>query len=131
MTANPAPLVPQRQHDFHNLLASITGPEARWQTASTVELTLFRRLLALGTALWRRFLVTRAAMRPAQPVTAPDGPPLTYHDQRPTTDSSVFGNVRVWRHAFTAAGREGLCPLDAELSLPARRYADLRREWAA
>jgi hypothetical protein len=131
MTSNPEPIVQQLQHDFQNLLAYITGPDARSQTAYTVELTLFRRLLALGTALLRLFLVTRAAMRPAQPVTAPDGTPLTYHDQRPTTDYSVFGKVRFWRHYFTAAGREGLCPLDAELSLPARCYSDLLREWAA
>ena len=69
-------------------------------------------------------------MRPAEPVTAPDGTRLTYHDQRPTTDYSVFGNVRFWRHSFTSSGPEGLCPVDAELSLPARCSSDLRREWA-
>jgi hypothetical protein len=36
----------------------------------------------------------------------------------------------LWRHAFTAPGRESRCPLDAELSLPAHCYADLLREWA-
>jgi hypothetical protein len=130
MTANPEPIVQPRQHEFHNLLAYITGPDARSQTAYTVALTLFRRLLALGTALLRLFCVTRAARRPAQPVTAPDGPPLRYHDQRPPTSYSVVGNVRLWRQYCTAAGREGLCPLDAELSLPARCSSDLRREWA-
>ena len=120
MTSNPEPIVQPLQDEFQHLLVYITGPDAQSQTASTVELTLFRRLLALGTALWRLCLVTRAAVRPAQPVTTPDGTPLTYHDQRPTSDYSVFGKVRCWRHAFTAAGQEGLCPLDAELSLPAR-----------
>jgi hypothetical protein len=56
---------------------------------------------------------------------------LTYHDQRPTTYYSVFGKVRFWRHYFTAAGQVGRCPLDAELSLPARCSSDLLREWAA
>jgi hypothetical protein len=86
-------------------------------------------LLALGAALLRLFFVTRAAVRPAEPVTAPDGTRLACHDQRPTTDSSVFGKVRFERHYFTAPGQEGLCPLDAELSLPARCYSDRRREW--
>jgi hypothetical protein len=131
MTSNPEPIVQQLQDDFQNLLVYVTGPDARSQTAYTVELTLFRRLLALGTALLRLFFVTRSAVRPAQPVTAPDGTPLTYHDQRPTIYYSVFGKVRFWRHYFTAAGQEGLCPLDAELSLPARCYSDLLREWAA
>ena len=95
-----------------------------------MELTLFRRLLALGAALLRLFFVTRAAGRPAEPVTAPDGTRLTSHDQRPTTYYSVFGQVRFERHYFTAPGQEGYCPLDAELSLPARCYSDLLREWA-
>ena len=69
-------------------------------------------------------------MRPAEPVTAPDGTRLTAHAQRPTTDDSVVGSVRFARHDFTAPGQEGGCPLDAELSLPAHGYSDLWREWA-
>jgi hypothetical protein len=130
MTSNPEPMVQQLHHEFQNLLAYVTGPEARLQTAYTVELTLFRRLLTLGAALLRLFFVTRAAVRPAEPVTAPDGTRLTCHDQRWTTYYAVFGKVRFERHSFTAPGQEGLCPLDAELSLPARCYSDLLREWA-
>lgn len=74
--------------------------------------------------------MTRATVRPAEPVTAPDGTRLIYHDQRPTTYYSVFGKVRFGRHSFTAPGHEGLCPLDAALSLPAHCYSDLLREWA-
>jgi hypothetical protein len=51
MTSNPEPMVQQRQDDFQNLLADVMGPDARVQTAYTVELTRFRRLLALGAAL--------------------------------------------------------------------------------
>jgi hypothetical protein len=131
MTSNPEPIGPQVPHEFQNLLAYVTGPDARSRTAYTVELTLFRRRLALGAALLRLFCVTRAAGRPAEPVTAPDGTRVTSHDQRPTPDSSVFGHVRFERHAFTAPGPEGLCPLDAELRLPSRCYADRLREWAA
>ena len=115
---------------FNNLLADVTGPEARLQTADTVEFTLFRRLLALGAARWRRFFVTRAAVRPGEPVTAPHGTRLTDHDQRPTTDDPVFGHVRFARHFFTASEPEGRCPLEAERSVPARGDADRRREWA-
>jgi hypothetical protein len=130
MASNSDEIVQQVQDDFQNLLAYVTGPDARAQTAYTVELTLFRRLLALGAALLRLFFVTRAAVRPAEPVTTPDGTRLTYHDQRPTTYYSVFGKVRFWRHSFTAPGQQGLCPLDAELSLPTRCYSDLLQEWA-
>jgi hypothetical protein len=116
MTSNPEPIVQQLPCEFQNLLAYVTGSDARSQTAYTVELTLFRRLLALGKALLRLFLVTRAATRPAEPVTAPDGTRLTYHDQRPTTYYSVFGKVRFERHDFMTPGQAGCCPLDAELS---------------
>jgi hypothetical protein len=85
MTSNPEPIVQQVPHEFQNLLTYVTGPDARSQTAYSVELTVFRRLLALGAVLLRLFLVTRAAVRPAEPVTAPEGTPLPSHDQRPTT----------------------------------------------
>ena len=118
-TANADEMVPQVPHDFQNLWGYILGPDARAQTADTVECTLFRRRLALGAARWRLFVVTRAAGRPLEPVTAPDGMRLSSHARRPRTYYAVFGKVRLWRHAFTAPGRESRCPLDAELSLPA------------
>jgi hypothetical protein len=131
MTSNPESMVQHVQHEVQNLLTDVTGPEARSETAYTVELTLFRRLRALGAALLRLFLVTRAAVRPAEPGLAPDGTPLTYDDQRPTTYDSVFGTVRCWRPYFTAPEHQGICPLDTALSLPARGYSALLREWAA
>jgi len=130
MTSNPEPIVQQLEHDFQNLLAYVTGPDVRAQTAYTVELTLFRRLLALGAALLRLFFVTRAAVRPSEPILAADGTRLVYHDQRPTTYYSVFGKVRFWHHYYTAPGHDGLYPLDAAVSLPVRCYSDLLREWA-
>ncbi len=131
MASNTEQTVHQRQHAFQNLMGDVTGPEAHSHTAYEVELPLFRRLLALGAALLRLFCVPRAAMRPAEPIVTPDGVRLTSHDQRPTTDDAVFGTVRCWRPSCTGLGQTGLCPLDAELSLPARCSADLLREWAA
>jgi hypothetical protein len=98
MTSNPEPIVPPLEHDFPHLRADVTGPDARAHTAYTVELTLFRRLLALGAARWPLILVTRAAGPPAELLLAAAGTHLVYHDQRPTTSDSGFGNVRFWRH---------------------------------
>jgi hypothetical protein len=130
MPSNSQEIVPPVQHECHALVAYVTGPAARVQTADAVELTLFRRRLALGTTRLRLFCVTRAAGRPAEPVVAPDGPRLRYHDRRPTTDDSGVGKGRFWRQAFTAPGPVGICPLDAALSVPARGDSDLLREWA-
>ena len=129
MTSNVDLSVQQIEQDFQALIAYVTGPDTRTATAYTVELTLFRRLLALGAALLRVFFQTRAAERPAGPVHAADETPLGYHDRRFTTYYSVFGKVRFARHYFTAVGQEGVCPLDADLSLPARCYSDLLQEW--
>ena len=55
MTSNVDLSVQQIQQDFQALIAYVTGPDTRTATAYTVELTLFRRLLALGAALLRVF----------------------------------------------------------------------------
>ncbi len=77
MPSNSEPIVQQLRLDFEMLLTYVTAPEAGAQTAYTVELTLFRQLLALGATLLRLFFVSRAAERPAAPVPTPGGPPLT------------------------------------------------------
>ena len=131
MPSTSEPIVQHLRQEFDTLLAYVTGPEAGAQTAYTVEVTLFRQLLALGATLLRLFFLSRAAARPPAPVPPPGGPHLTYHDCRPITYYSIFGKVRFARHYFAAPGHPGCCPLDAALSLPERCYSDLLREWAA
>jgi hypothetical protein len=128
MSSNSAQIVQQIHHDFKDLVEYVTGEASRSRTAYEVELTLFRRLLALGAQLLHLFFVQRAAVRPGEP-TAPDGTRLKYQEKRPTTYFSVF-KVRFRRHYFHAPGQKGVCPLDAELSLPSRCYSDLLRDWA-
>src|SRR5262249_56341572 len=90
MTSNVSPIVQQIQQEFQALLTYVSGPEAHTQTAYTVEVTLFRRLLALGAALLRLFFLTRAASRPPAPL-SPRGTLLGYHDQRRVAYFSVLG----------------------------------------
>lgn len=130
MSSNSTQIIQQLRCEFQELIEYVTGGESHTRTAYEVELTLFRRLLALGAKLLYLFFVQRAAIRPSGPVYAPDGTALTYHDQRLTTYFSVFGKIRFRRHYFHAPGQEGFCPLDAELSLPPRCYSDLLRDWA-
>ena len=130
MPSNADPIVQQIQGDFHALIAYVTGPDAQTQSAYTVELTLFRRLLTLGAALLRLFFVTQTAHRPAAP-TATDGTVGSYYDQRAISYYSVFGKLRVARHYFTAPDHAGCCPLDAALSLPDHCYSDLLSDWAS
>jgi hypothetical protein len=130
MSSNSVPIVHQLHRDFQDLVEYVTGPEAQTRSAYEVELTLFRRLLAIGAQLLCLFFVHRAAVRPREPVCAPDGTRLRYQELRQTTYYSVFGKVRFKRHYFHAPGHAGVCPLDAALSLPPRCYSDLLRDWA-
>jgi hypothetical protein len=130
MSSNPVQIVHQLHRDFQELVEYVTNAESQSRTAYEVELTLFRFLLALGAKLLYLFFVQRASTRPQEPVYAPNGTRLSYQGLRPTTYFSVFGKVRFRRHYYHSAGQEGVCPLDAELSLPPRCYSDLLRDWA-
>jgi hypothetical protein len=128
MSSNSDHIIQQIHHDFKSLVEYVTDEASQSRTAYEVELTLFRRLLELGVKLLRLFFVQRAAVRPSESI-APDGTRLTYQEKRPTTYFSVFGKVRFRRHYFHSPGQKGICPLDAALSLPARCYSDLLRDW--
>jgi hypothetical protein len=126
MSSNPEVIVAQMHTDFYNLIAYVRDAQTR--TASEVERTLLTRLLALGLQLLRLFFLTRAALRPPTPTTA-SGTPLPFHDRRPIDYFSVFGKLSFARHYFYASDCGGCCPLDASLSLPARCYSDLLRDF--
>ena len=130
MSSNSVQIVHQLCRDFQQLVEYVTNAESKSRTAYEVELTLFRRLLALGAQLLRLFFVQRASVRPREPVYASDGTQLKYQGLHRTTYFSVFGKVQFRRHYFYAPGHEGICPLDADLSLPPRCYSDLLRDWA-
>src|SRR5205814_2281814 len=93
--------------------------------------TLFRRLLALGLALLRLFFLTRAAAPHDAPCAPLSGLPLPAYDRRPISYFSVFGKLSFTQQYFYASDLGGCCPLDADLSLPARCYSDLLRDWSA
>jgi len=126
MSSNPEEIVQQMQQDFHTLIAYVRDAETR--SANEVERTIFGRLLNLGLQLLRLFFLTRAAVRPPTP-TANDGTPIPYHSRRSIDYVSVFGKLSFARHYFYSSDAGGLCPLDADLSLPARWHSDLLRDF--
>lgn len=130
MTSTTGPIIAQVRAEVEALLGIVTGPASQQQSAAEVELAIFRRLLRLGATLLGLFFETRGAVKPAGPVVSANGTGLRYHDRRSIGYLSIFGKLRVWRHAFTAPGQAVVCPLDAELGLPERCYSDVLREWA-
>lgn len=81
----------------------------------------------------RRDFEPLVAMSPARPPTpvAFDGQPMASQGCRSVRSISIFGELWVARHSFTATGQARSTPLDADLSLPATAYSDLLREWGA
>ena len=130
MTSTTGPIIAQVRAEVEELLGIVTGPTSEQRSVAEVELTIFRRLLRLGAVLLGLFFAERGAAKPAGPVVGEDGTELRYHDRRSIGYVSIFGKLRVWRHAFTAPGQPVVCPLDAALGLPERCYSDLLREWA-
>jgi hypothetical protein len=130
MALNTETIVPQLRRDFEALLDYVTGPESANHDVYRVELHLFRQLLALGAALLKLFFRTRAAARPETPTTS-EGVAMRYHSRRSVRYISIFGELWVARHYFTAPRQAGAAPLDAELSLPDTAYSDLLRDWGA
>lgn len=130
MPSNAEHMIPQIRTEFAQILAYVTGSASRDQPAYTMEVHRFRSVLRLGLPLLRLFFATRTAERPPAPQAA-DGTRLKYHERRSIRYTSVFGMLRVTRHYFTAPGQPGVCPVDAELSLPATSYSDLLREWGS
>lgn len=130
MSSTTESIIAQVRAEVEGLLGLVTGPASERQSAAGVELAIFRRLLGLGAILLRLFFETRGAVKPAGPVLGTDGRELRYHDRRSTGYLSIFGKLRIWRHAFTTPGQPVICPLDAELGLPERCYSDVLREWA-
>ena len=101
MSSNADPIGAQIPQDMPARMTSVTGSDTATQTAYVVERTRFRRVLALGAARLRLFLLTRAASRPAAPTTAA-GTVLGEHNQRMPTAIAVFGTLRFPRRSFVA-----------------------------
>jgi hypothetical protein len=130
MTSTPDAIIAQVRAEVETLLGIVTGPASQRQSVAEVELAIFRQLLRLGATLLGLFFEARGAERPAEPVMSADGTRLRYHDRRSIGYVSIFGKLRIWRHAFIGPGQPVVCPLDAAVSLPERCYSDVLREWA-
>ena len=70
----------------------VSGPASTEHNVYTVELHLFRSLLALGAALLGLFFRTRAAVRPPTPVTS-NGQPMACQGRLSVRYISIFGEL--------------------------------------
>lgn len=116
------------RREFEKLIDLVTGSSAHHATLNQMERHVFRGVLRLGYQLLQLFLARRVETEPHAPVESPTGQRLAYHSQQAASYFSVFGKLAFRRAYFYAPGASGVCPLDAELSLPARCYSDFLME---
>jgi hypothetical protein len=118
--------------DVFEKLLTYVGGEAREQELHEVERGVFVRLLSLGLLLLRLFLAEKGTGKLATgSVTTREGTNLRYHSTKSATYLSIFGTLVIERAYYWDLGEAGVCPLDAMLNLPERRYSYLLQEWGA
>ena len=121
----------EAREQFDKLLTYVKD-EARNEELHAVERGLFARLLSLGLTLLRLFLAERGTGKlAAGKVVTREGTELRYHSNKRATYLSIFGTLVIERAYYWDLGEEGVCPLDAVLNLPERRYSYLLQEWGS
>lgn len=118
----------QQQDDMFNRMRSFVRDDALRTDLYSCEKELFRMLLTLGKVFINEALAWHGTGKVAEVVDA-DGQRLRYHDDKKTTYLSIFGEVEIWRAYYWIKGHEGICPLDARINLPSRRYSYLLDDW--
>jgi hypothetical protein len=103
--------------------------EAMKQPLHDVEECLLRRLLELGKNLLEQLIVCRAGLDRGKGFRH-GGQDLSYHGTKSCSYLSIFGRIDIMRAYYWKKNHEGICPLDAELMLPERRYSYLLTKWA-
>src|SRR5271167_3793876 len=114
---------------FEQLLCYVRG-EATSEELHEVERGVFVRLLQLGLLLLRVFLDAKGTGKLAEgKVVTREGAQLRYHSMKRVTYFSIFGTVAIERAYYWDLCEEGVCPLDAVLNLPERRYSYVLQDW--
>jgi hypothetical protein len=116
---------------FEQLIEYLRSGHSRELTHSELEAALNERGRELLRLLFQAHVDTRGPGPAAEPVCGADGLHRSEQRLHERGLDTVFGEVRVQRLGYGAAGAPSLHPLDAELNLPAEQYSlGLRRQAA-
>jgi hypothetical protein len=111
------------QDEFAHLLAFLRSGESRELSHSELEAVLNARGRELLRVLFQAHVDSRGPGPAAGPVRGADAVPRTEPRLHERGLSTVFGEVRVVRLGYGAAGVASLHPLDAQLNLPTGEYS--------
>ncbi len=111
------------QDEFAELIAFLRSQDSRQLDHAALETTLNERGRELLRQLFQAHVDSRGPGAAAGPVCGADGVTRNAPHRHERGLSTVFGEVRVKRLGYGAAGVESLHPLDAQLNLPAAEYS--------
>ena len=111
------------QDEFAQLIEFLRSPHSRALSHSELEATLSERGRELLRVLFQAHVDSRGLGPAGAPVYGADAVARTEQRLHERGLSTVFGEVRVKRLGYGAAGVQSLHPLDAQLNLPAGEYS--------
>lgn len=111
------------QDEFAQIIEFLRSRQGRELSHTELEVTLSERCRELMRVLFQAQVDGRGPGPAAQPVCGADGVQRSERRVHERGLSTVFGEVRIKRLGYGAAGVDSLHPLDAQLNLPAGEYS--------
>src|SRR5258708_27088013 len=121
--------IAQKLHgELDDLIQSVSTVEGQQSSLHGIEEQLWTAMLRLGRELLQMHLECRYEAEEVHDQMQVNGESYRYERASERDYVSLFGEVQVKRAYYLKAGQGGVCPLDATLSLPERRYSDSVQE---
>jgi len=128
LSTNELGILRQRQEDVLSHIRAFVQGAALGLDLYGVEKELFRLVLEYGRAMLGE-VIGRHGTGKVDLVVNASGQMLPYHNDREATYLSIFGLLKIKRANYWRKDSEGVCPLDAHINLPQRRYSYLLDDW--
>jgi hypothetical protein len=121
--------IAQRLHgELDALIRRVSEIEGKQPSIRETEEQLWTGMLALGRGLMQLRFEACSAAEVRQDAIEVQGIRYAYQHQSSRAYVSLFGEVRLDRAYYWNPEYGGVCPLDAGLSMPGRRYSDSVQE---
>jgi hypothetical protein len=113
----------EAEQAFAQLVSWMRSKAARALPLHAVEQLEAERIREVARRLLQEHINTRGPGAVGHAVKRADGQRLTEHRLRERGYVSIFGQVRIHRLAYGAAGTRSIVPLDQQMNLPQRSYS--------
>jgi hypothetical protein len=122
--------IEEARREFNAILEYVLD-KAIGREIHEVERSIYRMVLGLGKILLELFVLAAGTGKKGERLVGGDGRVYRYLRDSPRKYLSIFGEIAILRAYYRYEGHEGLCPLDASLNLPERKYSYVLQDWIA